>query len=94
MAPRCCSPRWTKSEEPVGGGTGTDTVSFVAHRYDVVTGTVTDAPIGVEILASSVGWAADSTRYLALLPGESGLNTVEPGALHGRLLQRDAVCLS
>lgn len=57
------------------------TPRFTIRRYDIVTGRTTFAPIDVEILGGSVGWAADSRRYLALLPGKRSPGTVEPGAL-------------
>lgn len=65
----------TTSLRKVGG------LRFTAHRYDVASGSVTATPIRVELLGSSVGWAADSRRYIALLHGKSGTDTVEPGAL-------------
>jgi hypothetical protein len=57
------------------------------------TGKITNTPVGVDVLGSSVGWAADSRRYLALLPGQRTGGSVEPGALqylnpHGTLGQR------
>ncbi|MFS8478205.1 MAG: hypothetical protein FWJ93_04395 [Micromonosporaceae bacterium] len=56
-------------------------VRFTAHRYDLATGQVTDTPIAVDIIGSAVGWAADSQRYLALLPGDRTADSVQPGAL-------------
>ena len=58
----------------------TRTNTFTAHRYDLATGQVSNTPIDVDLLGW-VGWAADSERYLALLRGEQGTDTVEPGAL-------------
>jgi hypothetical protein len=57
------------------------TTSFTAHRYDVDTGRITDTPINLDLLGTSVGWAADSTRYLALERGAQGNDTVDPGPL-------------
>jgi hypothetical protein len=59
----------------------TNPPTFTAHRYDVATGKVTSTPIAVNLLGGSVGWAADSRRYLALLAGKEGRDTIEPGAL-------------
>lgn len=56
-------------------------VRFTAHRYDLATGAVTDTPIPVDMVGGAVGWAADSQRYVALLPGDRTADTVQPGAL-------------
>lgn len=56
-------------------------VSITANRYDVLTGEITGTPINVGLLGNAVGWAADSTRYLALLRGEQNTDTVTPGGL-------------
>lgn len=59
----------------------TRTTTFTAHRYDVANGTVTDTAINVDLLGNTVGWAADSRRYVALLRGEQSGGTVAPGPL-------------
>jgi hypothetical protein len=55
--------------------------AFIAHRYDLASGEITDTPIEVNLLGSSVGWASDSRRYIALVRGEPTNDTVEPGGL-------------
>lgn len=59
----------------------TGAVRFTAHRYDTATGKIKHTPINIEILGSSVGWAADSTNYVALLKRRETDDGVEPGAL-------------
>jgi hypothetical protein len=68
----------TTSVDKSGGG---PMPAFTAHRYDIATQTTTDTPIEVNLLGSSVGWAADSRRYVALVRGEQTNDTVEPGGL-------------
>jgi hypothetical protein len=60
---------------------GPPTPAFTAHRYDIATGTITDTPIEATLLGSSVGWAADSRRYVALRRGQETNDTVEPDGL-------------
>lgn len=48
----------------------TDRIRFTVHRYDIATGEQTSTPVpwgGDELVASRVGWAADSQRYVALV---------------------------
>jgi hypothetical protein len=54
---------------------------FTAHRYDLATTTVSDTRIPVFVLGGSVGWAADSRRYVALLWGAESNDTAEPGGM-------------
>lgn len=56
-------------------------LTFTAYRYDLATGVATPTWISVEIVGGVVGWAADSRRYVALLPSDRDTDTVEPGAL-------------
>lgn len=70
---------------------GDSTVSFAAQRYDLDTREITTTPIDVRIAGGSVGWAADSRRYLALLPGPGGslgnLQYIEPDGRLGELVE-------
>lgn len=59
----------------------TGAVRFTAYRYDIATGKTTNTPINIEIIGSSVGWAADSINYVALLKSRDTNEGVEPGAL-------------
>ncbi|GAB3827570.1 hypothetical protein [Dactylosporangium cerinum] len=56
-------------------------LQFTAHRIDVATRHVTNTTIPMPILGATVGWAADSRRYLALLIGPEANDSTEPGAL-------------
>lgn len=56
-------------------------VRFTAHRYDIATARVTTTQVPTMILGSTVGWAADSHRYLVLLRGAETDTGVEPGPL-------------
>jgi hypothetical protein len=47
---------------------GPPDVRIVVHRYDVASGEVRDTAINIPVMGG-VGWAADSERYLVLLPG-------------------------
>lgn len=66
---------------------GTGSIRFTAHRYDLDIAAIKNTAINADILGSSVGWAADSRRYVASLRGNSTADTVEPGAL--RYLEPD-----
>ncbi|GAA1551022.1 hypothetical protein GCM10009827_084570 [Dactylosporangium maewongense] len=57
------------------------TVHFTAHRVDVADRHVTNTPVPLDLLGATVGWAADSRRYLVLVRGTQTDNTVEPGPL-------------
>lgn len=65
----------------IGLSKGEGTAAVVAQRYDLATGTVTSTPITVDVLGTTVGWAADSRGYLVLLRGGQGGDTVRPGGL-------------
>jgi hypothetical protein len=67
----------TSIDKSGGGGSP----AFTANRYDVATATVSHTPVEVNLLGSSVGWAADSRRFVALVRGEQTDDTVEPGGL-------------
>jgi hypothetical protein len=57
------------------------TVHFTAYRVDLADRHVTQTPVPQDMLSSTIGWAADSRRYLVLLRGAETADTVEPGPL-------------
>lgn len=79
-------PPWRPAWSPDGRALLVNTIdkgdgppsAFAAHRYDLDTGRVRSAPIeGFDCGNCSVGWAADSRRYVVTL------NSPEPGAVAG-----------
>ncbi|MGH3713399.1 MAG: YncE family protein [Micromonosporaceae bacterium] len=72
---------------------GDSTVSFTAHRYDRKGTKLATTPVGA-IVGNSVGWNADSTRYVVLRPAgdADGMGPLEmlnmDGSLHQKLVKR------
>jgi hypothetical protein len=66
-------PRWSPDGtavlfRSVDKSGGPPNVRIIAHRYDVGSGEIRDTAIDIPGVGG-VGWAADSARYLVMLPG-------------------------